>query len=1095
MQIQPESFVHLHVHSDVSPDGIQTVDDIVNKTKELGMDTCAITDHGSMASVPKFVKACNKADLKYIIGNEAYLAPGKLDVKEKDEDGNSYFHLLLLAKNLQGYQNLVKLSSIAYTEGFYYKPRIDLDLLNQYREGIVCTSACVAGAPSRLLQVGKKQAAINWCRTVQEIMGENFFLEVQNNGLGVQDDLNDFISGISGRYNIPIVATNDAHYTNAEDWETQFIVNCDMHHKTINNPTYPKQNLQAYIKSSLEMSEALEGLPYAAITNTRVIADMCETGYFEKIKVDMPIFPGLKEGVSSAEMLTKLAQIGLSRKFHKNNQAIPQKYKQRLMDELKVIHEMNYSDYFLIVWDYIRHGKECGFVASPGRGSAAGSLVCFSLGITLPDPLEMGLFFERFLNPERISLPDIDTDFGTRDIGEIQRYLIEKYDTSHVAKIGAFNRQFGKGAVKSIARGLDRSYDGAKIAGTLPDPIRGVHAKLADKIKESPSFLKNNREIVEAALKIEGTIRNPSIHPCGMVISPIPLEGFVPIWKRAKKDSLITQWEFEDLEEKGFVKFDLLKLDTIDIISEAIRLVKKHKGVSIDMEEFNYNDPKAFELISLGKLGGVFQVESEGLTALLAEVKPSSLEEISDCIALYRPGPIDSGWLSSYIENKKTGLVPPDIHPNLIPILKSTYYVPVYQEQIMRMAQVLAGYSVAESDTLRRIIGKKKIKAMEREKPKFIKGLIETSNLSDFEAQELWGRLEGWAAYGFNKAHSISYAYMTYWTAWFKAYYLAEFTTALMTIRSEKLEKIRSYVKEAREQGLILRGADINHSNIDFTIKDNEIIFGFPAIKGIGKPMAKEILLTRANVPFDSIEDFISRIRKVESRGLTSRNLQILAEVGAFDSLGYSRKELITRVQDFYQYSRNLDEYYKKMQLYLERVQEIKEFFERYPEGTPRPKGEKKPRLKKKPTMPEKPIILSQDANTIDMNALEKEAQHLGLFLSTHPSEIIDLGEHSLLTSLNELDRIAIRRGNLLDMIVYVAPGEAIKKFKYAQIISAEDQDSNALEITVSNKIIDQILSKERIIIAAVRLAVTNANTDPIRFKLVKHKVLYPYPE
>lgn len=1093
--VQDNSFVHLHVHSDVSPDGIQTVDSIVQRTKELKMDTVAITDHGCMAAVPRFVKACNNHDLKYIIGNEAYLSPTTMDHKGKDENGDHYYHFLLLAKDLQGYKNLIKLSSLAYTEGLYYKPRIDLNLLDQYKEGLIVTSACVAGAPARLLQANKTAEAINWCRKVQEIMGENFFLEVQNNGLDIQDELNSFVCKASSQFGIPIVATNDAHYTHSEDWETQFIVNCDMHRKTINNPTYPKQNLQAYMKSSQEMAEALRHLPAEAITNTRWIADQCSNGYFDEISVDMPIFPGLQPGISSDQMLTKLARIGLARKFYDQGEKIPSKYKQQLDNELKVIKDMNYSDYFLIVWDYIRHGKECGFVSSPGRGSAAGSLVCYSLGITRPDPVKMGLFFERFLNPDRVSLPDIDTDFGTREVGEIEQYLVKKYGTDKVAHIGSFNRQYGKGAVKSIARGLDRSYDGTAIANMLPEPVRGVHAKLTTEVETNPRLRGYDPEIIDHALKIEGTIRHQQIHPCGMVISPIPLTNFLPIWKRASVDIPVTEWEFEELEDRGFVKFDVLKLDTLDIVSEAFRLIKKHKGIEIDIDKIDYEDSATFELIADQKLGGVFQVESEGLRNLLAQVKPETLEEISDCIALYRPGPIDSGWLSAYVKNRESGEVPPDIEPKLIPILKRTYYVPIYQEQIMQMAVVLAGYTVAESDSLRRIIGKKKLKAMTEEKPKFIEGLRRVSDFTETQANELWHRLEGWAAYGFNKAHSVSYAYMTYWTAWLKRHFLPEFTTALMTIRSEKASKIRTYVKEARNMGLVLRGADINYSDEDFIIKDNEIIFGFPAIKGIGKPMAKEILKIRKKSPFTSIQDFIDRMRMTEGRGLTSKNLQILAEVGAFDSMGYPRKELVLRVQEFYEYTRELEKYHEKMQDYLIREGEIKEFFQQYPEGTPRPKGTKKPRSKKKPTMPVKPTLPGKEDNLLDMDALEREARHLGLFLSTHPSEIIDLGEHPLLTSLNQLEDLTLSKDQRLDIIIYIPPGDPVKKFKYAQIITAEDEDSNVMEVSISHKFVKELVSKERIIIAAARMRLTNVDTEPMRFKLLSYKVIYPKGE
>tara|TARA_R110002020_G_scaffold268819_3_gene484045 strand:+ start:1861 stop:5148 length:3288 start_codon:yes stop_codon:yes gene_type:complete len=1084
-------FTHLHLHSEFSTkDAINKIADIPKTAKELGMDSIALTDHGTLAGIKKFYDACIKEEVKPIIGCEMYVSPNSMTEKEKDCNGSSAYHFLVLAQNETGYKNLVKLSSKAYTEGFYYKPRIDIDLLSQYSEGLICTTACLGGILWKTHNAFGANIAEDQVLKLKEILGNKLFLEVQNNGIAEQETLNNLVLDLAKKHDISIVGTNDVHYTHACDWELQHEVVCIGHRKTLDNPTYPKQNLECYIKSSEEMEKALAHLPKEAFYNTIHIANAIESNYLKDLRVDMPQFPGLKSPAN--EILRNVAGWGLYNKFEKINESVPKKYKERLNYELDVIDRMGYSDYFLIVWDYIKHANDCGIQVGPGRGSGAGSLVCWSLDITKPDPMKAGLFFERFLNPDRISMPDLDIDFDPRRLDDVLSYVSGKYGQENVSKISTYNRFFGKQSVRDLARinGLSAA-EGNTIAVQIPDPVYGRSKPMAEVVQENPNLLRRWPSIIPQAIKIDGMTRHNGIHACGVVISPEPISNYTPVCKSSKTDSLITQWDHDDLEAIGFVKFDFLSIDNLAIIADTLKLIEENYDKVIDLQSLSLDNSKAMDVICNLDLDGIFQLESDGMANLIAEVQPENIDELSDIIALYRPGPIDAGFLKSYIKNKKSGTRPYDLNAKLATLLEDTYYVPVYQEQIMKMAQILAGYTLAEADDLRRAIGKKKPELMALHKEKFVNGLVELSNMSASESKRLWDALKGWANYGFNKAHSYSYAMLSYYTAYLKAYYPLEFMCALVSVRIEKhADKVHKYLKAARRKGIKILGADINSSEATFKIsksEDNTIVFGLAALHGIGKTVSRAIVQSRAKKPYTSLKDFMAR---VPSRALDKSTLKTLVSVGAFDCLNYDRADMYKKSDSISQYYKELKEYRKRFALYEERQNEIQTYLTKYGDVPSKIAGEKRPRKKKEPTKPEK-INIQTGQSKIGLDILNEEYKITSLYLSAHPSEfiIIEDGDVDAIVDIKEL-LPHVERTMILTFPTFKSKWDNGKWY----ILEVHDRDGMIAEASMTRAIYNK-LESPGMTIATAKIVTQQSRGDIVKVKIkVIEDILYKTP-
>jgi DNA polymerase III subunit alpha len=887
------SFVHLHLHTQFSLlDGANQIDPLVQQIKAFGQPAVAMTDHGNMFGAIEFYRKAHNAGIKPIIGCEAYMAPGsRLATKDSGLAHNDYYHLILLARNLTGYQNLIKLVSKAYLEGFYYKPRMDKDILKEYHEGLIALSGCLSGEIPYLIGQKNMAGAMTVAGEFQEIFGkEHFYLEVQANGLDHQRVANSGLLEIAKKMNIPLAGTNDCHYLKKEDFRPHELMLCLQTGKTISDPHRMKFDTdQLYVKSTEEVSAAFIEFPHA-VSNTCRIADNCDL-QLSLNKTYLPQY-NVPEGFTRESYLERLALEGLAARLQERpSQILTVTYELRLREELTIICSMGFAGYFLIVWDIIKFARARHIPVGPGRGSAAGSLVAYALRITDLDPLVYTLLFERFLNPERVSLPDIDMDFCMERRSEVINYVVDKYGKNHVAQIITFGTLGAKAAIRDVGRVLEIPYaEVDRVAKLVPNQLNVTLQQALDqepKLRELVETDVRIKELMGIARSLEGLARHASTHAAGVVISEGPLTDHVPLYKGAN-DEIVTQYSMGDVEKIGLVKFDFLGLKTLTMIKRAENLInEKHSGKPLVMEEVPFDDPQTFALLSSGKTIGLFQLESSGMRDLLTGFKPDRFEDIIAIIALYRPGPMD--LIPDFIKRKQ-GKIPIVYEvPELEPILKDTYGVIVYQEQVMAIANRVAGFSLGQADILRRAMGKKKPEEMEQLRAQFLEGAT-ANKIPDKKADKLYELIQKFAGYGFNKSHAAAYAVVCYQTGYLKAHYPTEFMAALMTTDMGNADKIVGYFTECRDLNIKVLPPDVNESQKNFTVADHAIRFGLAAIKNVGEGAVESIMAIRnEGGPFTSFFEFC---RRVDLHKVNKRMLEGLIKTGAFDSTGAKRSQL-----------------------------------------------------------------------------------------------------------------------------------------------------------------------------------------------------------
>jgi DNA polymerase III subunit alpha len=884
-------FVHLHNHSDYSLlDGAASVGSMVARAKALGMGALALTDHGNMFGAVKFYDACREAGVKPIVGSEFYVAGGSRHERTGTENGNKYWHLILLARDEKGYRNLLKLSSISYTEGFYYKPRIDFEVLSAHAQGLVCSSACIAGEIPGLVLMGKEAEAERVALRYAELFGKDgFFLELQDHGIEEQKTANRALVRMSARTGIPLICTNDMHYLERADAEAHDVLLCiGTNRKRSDLERMRFNGSEFYMKSPDEMAALFAEVP-EALSNTLRVAEMVDL----QIAYPGPLLPEYEvpSGFSSPdEYLRHLTYEGLKERYPSGGDEI----RSRADYELGVIIKMGFTGYFLIVWDFIDWAKQHGIPVGPGRGSGAGSIVAYSLRITDIDPLKYNLLFERFLNPERISMPDFDVDFCFERRGEVIDYVTRKYGADRTGQIITFGTLKAKAVIKDVARVLDVPFEEANnIAKLVPEDPKMTLAKAFEdepKLKAMADDVKY-RDLFAIARKLENKNRHNSFHAAGIVIGKTALTDFVPLYRDPKTGIVSTQFTMDYLEKCGLVKMDFLGLKTLTLIKHTIDLIRK-RGIHIEESEIPEDDRKTFELLGEGKSTSVFQFESSGMQGILKQAKPTSIEDLIALNALYRPGPMD--YIPQYIDSKmgRTPITYP--HPSLEKYLKETYGVIVYQEQVMQVAQEVAGYSLGRADLLRRAMGKKKKDVLEKEEAPFIEGAVKRG-YSKEKAKEIFEILVPFAGYGFNKSHAAAYSVVAYRTAYFKANYPAEFMAANLTNEIANTDKLTEYIGEARAMGIEVLPPDINRSEAYFTVADGKVVYGLLGIKGVGEGLATAIAAEREKG--GKFSSFIEFLERLGTQAMNKKTLECLASAGCFDSLGHSRRELVLEIE------------------------------------------------------------------------------------------------------------------------------------------------------------------------------------------------------
>ncbi len=887
------AFAHLHVHTEYSLlDGSNKIKEYVEKIKALGMTAGAITDHGVMYGVIDFYKAAREAGINPVLGCEVYVAPGSRLDREMVHGEDRYYHLVLLAENNTGYSNLMKIVSKGFVEGYYYKPRVDMEVLEKYHEGIIALSACLAGEVQRNLVRGMYEEAKEVAYRYERCFGKgNFFLELQDHGIPEQKLVNQQLLRMSQETGIELVATNDVHYTNAEDAEPHDILLCLQTGKKLADEDRMRyEGGQYYVKSEEEMRSLF---PYAlqALENTQKIADRChveiEFGHTKVPHFEVP------EGYDSWTYLNKLCHEGLDKRYG----ADAPKYLQKLDDELAVIKNMGYVDYFLIVWDFIHYAREHDIMVGPGRGSAAGSLVSYTTGITDIDPVRYNLIFERFLNPERVSMPDIDVDFCFERRQEVIDYVVEKYGKDCVTQIVTFGTLAARGVIRDVGRVMDLPYNFVDtIAKAIPNELGITIDKALLMNPELRGMYESDesvKKLIDMSRRLEGLPRHTSMHAAGVVISQKPMDEYVPL-SRASDGTITTQFTMTTIEELGLLKMDFLGLRTLTVIQNAVRLAEKSSGKKIDMNAIDYNDKKVLDSLGTGKTDGVFQLESAGMKNFMKELKPQSLEDVIAGISLYRPGPMD--FIPAYIKGKDH---PESITydcPELEPILAPTYGCIVYQEQVMQIVRDLAGYTWGRSDLVRRAMSKKKGKVMEQERKNFVYGNPEENvpgciarGIDEKVANKIYDNMIDFAKYAFNKSHAAAYAVVAYQTAYLKYYYPVEFMAALMTSVLDNTSKVSEYIYTCRQMGIAILPPDINEGEGGFSVSGQAIRYGLSAIKSIGRPVIDAIVEERKiRGPFTTLKDFITRL---SGREVNKRTIENFIKAGALDGLEGNRRQ------------------------------------------------------------------------------------------------------------------------------------------------------------------------------------------------------------
>jgi DNA polymerase-3 subunit alpha len=880
-------YVPLHLHTEYSLlDGAMRIKELVEQAGAFRMPAVAITDHGNLFGAVEFYRRAVKAGIKPIIGCEVYIAPGsRFEGKNTSHMDEASFHLILLARDNTGYRNLVNLVTKAYTEGFYYKPRIDMELLKQHSEGLIGLTSCLKGEVPYFLQRGMIDKAKEKALQYRDVLGsENFYIELQDNGLPEQEDVNKRLIELARELHLGIVATNDCHYMRREDSKAHDILLCIQTGTTVKDENRLRFNSDSfYFKSPEEMKKAFKDIP-EAILNTRAIAERCTVEFKLGFNL-LPVYK-LEDRQKPETLLEKLAFGGLIEKCGPEPKEI---YRERLRKELDIIQKMGYASYFLIVWDFISYAKKKGIPVGPGRGSAAGSLVSFCLGITDIDPVKYTLLFERFLNPERISMPDIDVDFCKDRRSEVILYVAEKYGKDHVAQIITFGTMAARAAIRDVGRALDFPYaEVDRIAKLTPNTL---HITIEDTLKIEPQLkdlYDNNpkiRELIDIAMRLEGLCRHASTHAAGVVISPEPLTTYMPLYKNPVDGTITTQFDMNSIEKIGLLKFDFLGLKTLTVIEKALKYMKEN-GKDLSLKDIPFDDKKTYELLSSGHTTGIFQLESAGMRDLLVKMSPNRFEDLIAIVALYRPGPMGSGMLDDFIKRKK-GKIPVKYElPQLKEILSETHGIILYQEQVMNIANRLANFTMGQADILRKAMGKKRPEEMEKLKEAFIQG-ARSNGISEKKATRLFDLMTFFAEYGFNKSHSAAYAYIAYQTAYLKTHYPVEFMAATLSADMDNTDKIVKSINECREMGISILPPDINQSGQEFKVIGNSIRFGLEAVKGVGASAIESIIESRsAEGPFTSVENFLQR---VDSRRVNKKVIEGLIKAGAFDSLDITR--------------------------------------------------------------------------------------------------------------------------------------------------------------------------------------------------------------
>ena len=891
------NFVHLHIHSEYSLlDGANRIKDLPIRAKELGMDAIALTDHGSMFGTIDFYKACKANGIKPIIGCEVYVAPRSRKDKDPNLDAR-YNHLILLAKNNDGYKNLAKLVSLGYTEGFYYKPRIDKETLEQYHENLICCSACLAGEVNQAILKNNMEEAKKVALWFKKLFGEDYYLEIQNNGIKEQVLVNQKLIELSRELDIPLVATNDAHYLKREDAYNHEVLLCIQTGKKMSDEDRMKfETDELYVKSPEEMSDYFKNVP-EAIENTVKIAEKCNVE-FEFGHTILPNYDVPEEFETHYDYLKKLCDDGIKNRYGENP---TKEILERAEFEMNVINQMGYVDYFLIVWDYIHYAKTHNIPVGPGRGSGAGSIVAYAIEITDIDPIKYGLIFERFLNPERISMPDFDVDFCYEKRDQVIDYVCRKYGHDHVSQIITFGTMSARMVIRDVGRVLDVPYaETDKIAKMVPNELHITIKKAMEQNRELRDLYEQNsdmKKMLDIAMALEGMPRQASTHACGIVITKDPVVDYVPLYRR--DDIISTQYIMTTLEELGLLKMDFLGLRTLTVIQDTIELVKANRGIDVEFDK-DMNDSKVYKLWHDGNSVGIFQFESQGMTNFMKELKPDCLEDIIAGVSLYRPGPMDQ--IPRYIANKKDPEHAVYTHPALKPILEVTYGCMVYQEQVMQIVRDLAGYSLGRADLVRRAMGKKKLDVMAKERENFIHGQVDENGniiikgcvrngIDEKSANKIFDEMAEFAKYAFNKSHAACYAVVAYRTAYLKAYYPVEFMAAMLNSFLGNLDKIPAYTEECKRLNIQILKPDINKSYTKFTVDGDKIRFGLGSIKNVGTSAVDEIVAERdRNGQFKDFTDFCERIQETN---VNKKCIESLIKAGAFDEFNETRRTLM----------------------------------------------------------------------------------------------------------------------------------------------------------------------------------------------------------
>jgi DNA polymerase III subunit alpha len=902
-----QRFAHLHLHTDYSLlDGAIQIKPLAKRTEELGMTACAMTDHGNMFGAISFYNTMKSRGIKPIIGCETYITRGnRRDRTAAGPGEKANFHLILLAKDLEGYRNLVRLTSKAYTEGFYYKPRIDKELLAEHSKGLIALSACMSGVPSAMLARENCDEAAAAAIEFQEILGKgNYFLEIQEHGLDSQARIRKPLVELSKRTGIPLVATNDAHYLSPADARAHDVLLCIGSGKTVNDTNrlrYEGSNF--YVRSPEEMWRIFGDELPEALTRTVEIAERCDLNLPENVN-HLPNYPiPAGEGASADDYFEKVVRDGFDRRQQRVWQRQESRgelrhsisdYQTRLVNEIAMIKQMGFAGYFLIVWDFVRYAKENAIPVGPGRGSSAGSLVAYCLEITDIDPLQYDLIFERFLNPGRISLPDIDIDFCVRGRGDVINHVANLYGRDSVCQIITFGTLASRAAIKDVGRALEMPYaEVERIAKLIPPPVRGRNVSLSQALEQVPELRKEIqtnprvKELMEIAARLEGCARHSSVHAAGVVIAPVPLQELIPIAVSGKEE-LTTQYVMSDLEKTGMLKMDFLALTALTVINDCLTTIKQLLGQEINWPDIALNDKQTMAVFGEGRTDAVFQFESSGMQEICRKLKPKDVEDLSALNALYRPGPLDGGMVEEFIQRHRGQKTVRYLVPEMKEILSNTFGVLVYQEQIMQLAQKLAGYTLSEADLMRRAMGKKKREEMALHQEKFVQGAMERG-IKKEKAEKIFSLMEKFSDYGFPRSHAVAYAYLAFQTAYLKAHFPEHFYAAVLSSEAQDAAKVFKYSKELRTQGIKLLPPDVNESFAGFTPLQGAIRYGLAAIKGLGQSIVNSIIEARNSGPFKSFFDFAERLGQ---GSLNKRVLEGLVGAGAFDSLKPESREL-----------------------------------------------------------------------------------------------------------------------------------------------------------------------------------------------------------